>query len=216
MAVWRRGLARSEAIDDSLGAAATLDNIGAAFARLSLFDSATVYLERAAALATTVGDLRVQANALAEIAGVREAADDIAGARAEYGRALALRQRIGDTRGLAADYNNLGLLAERVGDLSVARAQFDATLTLNRRDGRDDAGRDECGQHRGLESRAGIFARASAFYREALATWRKEASDGGRAPTHCVARASSSSAWRLYTKARTELSEAIGLAVPAW
>ena len=208
IAVWRRALARSEAIDDSVGAAAALGNVGAAYARLSLFDSATVYLGRAAALATTVGDLRVQANALAEIAGVREAADDIAGARVEYGRALALRQRIGDTRGLAADYNNLGLLAERVGDLSVARAQFDAALTLNRRDGRDDAAATNLVNIAGLESRAGNFARASAFYREALATWRNserwpDAADALRGLGQLELRRGD------YTKARTELSEAI-------
>src|SRR5437016_5820955 len=97
-------------------------------------------LDRTRALATAVGDLRVEANAVGALAGAREERGDLSAARADYVHALALRDRIGDTRGSAADHNNLGLLAQRLGDLEEARRQFDSALVLNRRDGRGEVG----------------------------------------------------------------------------
>jgi CHAT domain-containing protein len=172
IAAWRRALARASAIDDSTGSAATLGNMGAAYARLDRLDSAATYLGRAITLAAVVGDRRVEANALAERAGVRESRDDLTGARDDYSQALALHERIGDTRGLAADYNNLGLLAVRIGDLEGAREQFEAALALNTREGRDVIAATNLVNLAGLDSRTGNFARAEASYRHALTTWR--------------------------------------------
>jgi CHAT domain-containing protein/tetratricopeptide (TPR) repeat protein len=170
--IWRRAIARARAISDTAGVAATSGNIGAAFARLSQLDSASVYLGRARTLAMRVGDFQVQANAVAELAGVSEAHDDIAGARDGYASALALRERTGDTRGLAADYNNLGLLAERLGDLDGAKRRFEEALDLNRREGRDVVAATNLVNLAGLASLSGDFARGTAYYHEALDTWR--------------------------------------------
>src|SRR4029079_305435 len=170
--IWRRALARATSIRDTVGGAATSGNIGAALARLNQFDSASAYLDRARRLATRVGDFQVQANAIAELAGIREARGDISGARDGYANALALRERYRDTRGLAADYNNLGLLAERSGDVDGARRQFEEALELNRRDGRDVVAATNLVNLAGLASLTGDFARGAAFYRSALATWR--------------------------------------------
>jgi CHAT domain-containing protein/tetratricopeptide (TPR) repeat protein len=172
IAIWRRALARANAIGDSASAAATAGNIGAAYARLGRTDSATAYLGRARALSSAVGDMRVEANTLAELAGLREVQDDPTAARDGYARAIALRQRTGDTRGLAADYNNLGLLAERVGDPDGARGQFEAALALNRREGRDVVAATNLVNLAGLDAESGDFAHAAELYREALATWR--------------------------------------------
>ena len=124
-------------------------------------------------LALAVGDIRVQANAIAELAGVSESRDDIAGARQYYAQAIALRTRIGDSRGLASDYNNLAGLAQDAGDFDGARRQLEAALAINRRDGRAEVAATNLVNLAGLASLTGDFGRAVSLYREALATWRE-------------------------------------------
>ena len=172
ISVWRRALARTRAIHDTAGIATVSGNIGAGLLAEGRLDSAVVYLERARALATAVGDVRTQANAVVALAGVSEDRGDLAAARQRYAEARALQDRIGDTRGMAAGYNNLGLLAQRVGDLDEARRQFEAALALNRRDGRDEVAATNLVNLAGLASLAGDFARAEQLYQDALATWR--------------------------------------------
>ena len=170
--LWRRALARATAIADTVGMAATLGNIGSAWSRLGRLDSASAYLDRSRSLAALVGDVRVEANAVAELAGVSEQRDELSAARAGYARALALRERIGDTRGLAADYNNLGLLAQHVGDLDESRRQFEAALALNQREGREEVAATNLVNLAGLASGRGEFARAESLYLHALSVWR--------------------------------------------
>src|SRR5213593_1828554 len=172
MRMWRRALARATAIDDSAGQAALAGNIGAGFLADAQLDSSKAWLERARALSRSVGDVRVEANAVGTLAGVSEDRGDWSGARDLYAQALVLRQRIGDSRGVAADYNNLGLLAQRLGDLEEARRQFEAALALNRRDGRADVAATNLVILAGLASLAGDFAQADAQYRDALAIWQ--------------------------------------------
>ncbi len=167
--IWRRSLSRSAAIPDTAGMAATLGNIGAGFSRDDQPDSAETYLERCRTLALAVGDIRVQANAISELAGVSESRDDVAGARQYYAQAIALRNRIGDSRGLASDYNNLAGLAQDAGDFDGARQQLEAALAINRRDGRADVAATNLVNLAGLASLTGDFARAVSLYREALA-----------------------------------------------
>ena len=121
--IWRRALARVTPIDDTAGVAGLLGNIGAGLLAESRVDTAVTYLDRARLLASSVGDTRVEANAVGALAGVSEDRGDLAAAQAGYVRALALRERIGDTRGAAADHNNLGLLAQTGGDLDEAHRQ---------------------------------------------------------------------------------------------
>lgn len=206
--VWRRALGRSTAIGDSAGAAATSGNIGAAFARLDRLDSASKYLERARRLAEQIRDRQVDANAIAELAGIQERRGDLAGARAQYAAAIALRERVGDTRGMAADDNNLGLLAERGGDLREAARRFDEALTLNRRDGRDAVAATNLVNLAGLASVAGDFERGAEMYREALDVWRtrgelSEAADAWRGLGQLESRRGD------YTAARADLQEAV-------
>src|SRR5207249_3204712 len=172
IAIWRRALSRALTIPDTAGAAAALGNIGAGFLNEGRLDSAQTDLERSRALASGIGDIRVEANAVGTLAGVSGDRGDLAGARDGYVRALALRERIGDTRGVAADRNNLGLLAQHVGDQDEARRQFEAALALNRRDGRDEVAATNLVNLAGLASLAGDFARAEQLYQDALATWR--------------------------------------------
>lgn len=171
--IWRRALAMARAIPDSAGTAAALGNIGAGFAQDDQPDSAAIYLHQARALAASIGDIRVEANATAELAGLDAGSGNIAGARDAYDHAIALRQRIGDSRGLAADYNNLAQLALDAGDPDEARRQLEAALTINRRDGRPEVAATNLVNLADLSSAAGDFALAEARYREALAVWRR-------------------------------------------
>jgi CHAT domain-containing protein/tetratricopeptide (TPR) repeat protein len=171
--IWRRALAQAAAIDDSASMAATLGNIGAGLSRDARSDSAAVYLERSRLLAVALGDVRVEANALSELAGVSENRDDVEGARQSYARAITLRTRIGDSRGVASDYNNLAGLARAAGDLDEARRLLEAALAINRRDGRAEVAATNLVNLAGLASLAGDFAHGEARYRDALATWRE-------------------------------------------
>jgi CHAT domain-containing protein len=170
--IWRRAFARAAAIDDSAGMGAALGNIGSAFLAEDRLDSAETYLARARVLAVSIGDIRVEANAVLGLAGVSDERGDLGAARDRIAQALSLGERIGDTRGAAAGLNNLGELAQRVGDLDEARRQFEAALALNRRDGRDDVAATNLVNLAGLASLAGDFGRAETLYRDALATWR--------------------------------------------
>ncbi len=171
IAVWRQALARARTIPDSAGIAALLGNIGAALARESRADSALDHLTRARQFAESAGDLRVTANAVSELAGLSEARDDVAGARAQYARVIELRGRIGDSRGLAADYNNIASLSRAAGDADNARRQLEAALAINRRAGRAGAMATNLVNLAGLAAAVGAFGRADADYREALALW---------------------------------------------
>lgn len=171
IAIWRRALAASTAVGDTAGIAAALGNIGAGLARDGDADSAESCLARARALAAELGDMRVEANASGELAGLNEVRDPAAAAR-YYGRALELSRRIGDWRGVAAHYNNLAALAQGAGDLDGARRYLDSALALNRREGRAENAATNLVNLAGLASTDGDFSRAESLYASALGTWR--------------------------------------------
>ncbi|HET7038339.1 MAG TPA: CHAT domain-containing protein, partial [Gemmatimonadales bacterium] len=170
--VWRRAWSSAVGAGDTAGMAAILGNIGAGYSTEGDWDSAAAYLERARSLATSVGHLQVEANAVGILADLSLERGDLAAAREGQLRALALRRRIGDTRGVAAAHNQLGLLARDVGDLAEARRQFDTALASNRREGRDEVAATNLVNLAGLASLNGDFSRADRLYRDALATWR--------------------------------------------
>ena len=172
IAVWRRALARAQLIADTAGIAATLGNIGAAFARNQKLDSAGSYLDRARRLAAGIGDHRTEANALSELAGLSEQRSDAAAARQQYAAALALHERIGDVRGLASDHNNLAGLAQAAGDFVEAQRQLETALAINRRANQPQYAATNLVNLATLAMLAGDFGRAEKLYREALATWR--------------------------------------------
>lgn len=172
VAIWRRALAGSTAVVDTAGMAAVLGNIGAALARSGADDSAEAYLSRARTLAAAIGDIRVEANATGELAGVNEGRDPAAAIR-DYRKAAALRARIGDSRGLAADYNNLAGMARQSGDLDEAERYLDSALTLNRREGRPEDAATNLVNLAAIAILEGDFSRAEALYSTALATWRE-------------------------------------------
>ena len=106
IAIWRLALARAMTARDTALAGAVTGNMGAGFYRQNQLDSADTYLRRAIELARSVGDRRVEANAVTALGAVSEARGDLAAARSRYTAALSLHEELGDTRGLAADRNN--------------------------------------------------------------------------------------------------------------
>ncbi len=178
--LWRQALSASRAAGDTSAIAGTLDNISAGLIRLGRLDSAAVYMSRARSLASSVGDLRVEANIAGHQADLSAQRGDLARARRQYSDASALRRRIGDSRGIAADHNNLGLIAQSTGDLKEAQAQFETALALNRAERRAEAAATNIANLAELASLRGDFAVAALHYRNALASWR-EAGDAAEA-----------------------------------
>ena len=171
--IWNRAIPVYRALRDTAGMAATLDNIGAGYVELGRPDNAERYLQQARRLASAVGDLRVQANAIGHLADLAAERGATADARAGYAQSRILRERIGDDRGVAADLNNLGLLAQEFGDNGEARRQFEAALAINRAKGRPEVAATNLVNLAGLAAVEGEFTKAVALYRDALAIWRQ-------------------------------------------
>ncbi|HET8635049.1 MAG TPA: CHAT domain-containing protein [Gemmatimonadales bacterium] len=173
IAIWRRAYGTSRAIADTAGMAAALGNIGAGFARDGEADSAGAALATAQHLAASVGDIRVEGNATAELAGLSEEQGDLGAATRYYERAVELRRLIGDSRGQASDYNNLAGLSRSAGDFDGARRQLEQALALNRADGRDDAVAINQTNLAALAMLSGDFERAERLQRDAVAVWQR-------------------------------------------
>src|SRR5437667_273135 len=157
--IWQRALTRAATNGDSAGMAALLGNIGAGLLEDGQLDSATTYLERARALATAVGDLRVEANAVGALAGAREERGDLSVARHGLGQ---LELRRGDypaaaiaLREALAIYARTGPVAE---ELAVRRDLAGAlAATGDLQSARDELSR---AQRRADSTRAPPAARA--------------------------------------------------------
>lgn len=181
LTLWREALRRSSAMNDSAGVAAALGNIGAGLYRLSELDSAVSYLDRARALADSVGDRRTAVNALNTLGSVAKERGDLRRAQVMYSRALDLRARIGDMRGAAADHNNLGLLSAELGEIDEARTHYEEALTLSRRHGHDEPAAAALLNLGNAASVEGEYAEAARRYGGALAINRASGNEGDAA-----------------------------------
>lgn len=173
MTLWRESLRRARSLDDPAAIAPGLLSIGAGFYRLAQFDSATIYLKRAEALALRIGDRRTTGNAIGILASVSKDQGEMSAAVVLYRRAAAVRARSGDTRGTAADENNLGLIAQQRGDFGEATASYERALEINRRDKRPALVALNLSNLAGIATSNGEYPRAESLYQEALALHRK-------------------------------------------
>ena len=210
IAIWKRGLAPARSIGDSAGMAALLGNVGAGWIDEQRFDSAETYLQRARSIGASLGDHRVEANALTMLAALREEQGNADGARAYYARSIEIHERIGDARGLAANHNNLGTLAHAAGDFPAARREYERALAINRRLGDDDHAATNLVNLAALAGLDGDFARAESLYRDALATWR-ESGQWSRVAAALFDLALLELRRGDYREARTALLDALGL-----
>jgi tetratricopeptide (TPR) repeat protein len=135
---WRESLVLLEVLDDTVGVARSLGNIGAGYYGAGQLDSAAVYYERSHELALAAGDFVAAANALTVLALLSKDAGDLAAAGSLGLRALGMHERVGAVRPAGFDHHNLGLVALALGDLEGARQEFEAALEISRRTGRQD------------------------------------------------------------------------------
>jgi len=168
MLLWASALKNAKRSGDPAAAGPVYVSIAGGWYRLSEFDSALVFLNRAKAVYTTVGDIRTGANALGILASIYKDTGKPELALSTYARATALRQKCGDTRGIAADQNNIGLIARERRDLKRATEAFGIALKLNQRDGRRALAGLNLSNLAALASDAGNFSRADSLYEAAL------------------------------------------------
>jgi CHAT domain-containing protein/Tfp pilus assembly protein PilF len=173
LALWHASVRTAASVRYQTGIAAALGNLGAGFYLAGDPDSATIYLERAAAAALSIRDYRTAANALGTLGSVAKDAGDLARASRLYTRASRLRKAVGDTRGIAADLNNVGMVAERSGDLAAATESYRRALAINRTYGRELPAATNLVNLGNVASLEGRYAEADTSYHEALATYRR-------------------------------------------
>ena len=174
MRILRDALRRSEALADTSGIAAALNGVGVAFQNSQEYDSAAVYLTRAAGFAEPVGDLRMWGGALLNLGNVRWRQGDMRGASELFGRARKLFERTGDAAGLRTTHNSLGLVAWTSGDLAGARGAFEAGLALSRSTSDEEGAALFLSNLGGVAAEEGGYAEAIVHLREAISIYRKQ------------------------------------------
>ncbi len=168
LALWRESLERHEALDDTVGVARSLGNIGAAFYALGDLDGSRTYYEESRQLALETGDFAAAANGLTMLATIDKETGDLPRAAERYLRALEMHQRIGALRSVAADRHNLGLLALSTGDLPAAKREFEAAIEVSRRTGYMDDEADHLSSLADVLMAEGQYAGADRLLKRAL------------------------------------------------
>jgi non-specific serine/threonine protein kinase len=128
-----RALGIRRAINDQLGVASSLHNLGLALRDGGDLDASVRYLEEAARLFEELGDPRMVASALGYLGQIAAQRGDLAASDAAQRRALDLSRETGDERGVAAALHDLGGNARRRGDLVGAMGYFRECLESRRR-----------------------------------------------------------------------------------
>lgn len=135
LALWRLSRHKASLIDDSVGIARALGNIGAAYRSAGEPDSAVAYLEMASAAAAAAGDQRTTAFASINLANVYADAHDFRRATELYEVAIASHERTGNFRGLASAEHNLALILLGFGDFDGASRRLIRAREVNLRHG---------------------------------------------------------------------------------
>jgi len=166
--LWRLSLEGVERLDDTVGIARTLGNIGAGHYGAGRLDSAAVYYERSRQLAFATGDFLTAANALNVLATLSRDAADLPRAGSLYLQALDMHERVGAVRAAGYDHHNLGLLALTLGDLDVARLELETAIDLSRQTGHMDDAADHLSSLADVLMAGGEYAEAEATLLRAL------------------------------------------------
>lgn len=169
---WLASRANAISARDSFGLAATLGNLGAAFALLGRPDSALTLLRQSERVATHLRDWHTLGNTLSALGALERGRGNLDGALVLFQRAAALRVRSGDDRGAAADENNLGLIAEGQGDDGAARSFYLSARRKNDAAGRHSPAATNLANLGALEASLGNLTEAIQYYRQALARHR--------------------------------------------
>ena len=122
--------ATARRLDDQLGLAAALTELGAVRRLTGDFPGAVGDQQTALALCEELGDRLGQANALAELGAVRWATSDYPGATRDQAAALNLYRELGDRHGQANALTELGAVRRLTGDYLGAVRDQEMALAL--------------------------------------------------------------------------------------
>lgn len=184
LALWRKSLVLLEVLDDTVGVARSLGNIGAGYYGAGQLDSASVYYERSRELALASGDFVAVANALTMLASLSKDTGELGQAGDLYLRALGMHARVGAIRSAGADHHNLGLVALTLGDLEGARREFEAAIEISRRTGRLDDEADHLSSLADAMIAGGQYGEAEVTLARALSLARSTGNRVGEAGGH--------------------------------
>jgi tetratricopeptide (TPR) repeat protein/transcriptional regulator with XRE-family HTH domain len=160
-------------IDDRLGQAGALADLGDMQTLSGAYPAATSSHEQALELYRGLGDILGEANALNRLGTVQQAAGDRRTATTNLTRALELHRALGDRLGEANDLNQLGVVQHETGAYQLAAASHEQALELRRLLG------DELGEalalYRlgGVQQATGNYQAATASLHQALDLHRK-------------------------------------------
>jgi DNA-binding SARP family transcriptional activator/tetratricopeptide (TPR) repeat protein len=122
----------SRLLDDRLGLAVALTDLGAIQRMADDYEGAAESLQRALELARELGDSQSEANALIERGSVSWLTDDYQAATEDLGRALELAERLGDRLGLVHALCERGTVLRLSGDCPGAADSLERALKLAR------------------------------------------------------------------------------------
>lgn len=105
---------------------------GQAFNAKGEGEAARPVLEQALALASEMGDKRIEADCLRELGNVANRMCNYDAAVSLYRQSLALARELGDSRGESATLNNFATVEWELGDLTAAQAHYEQALGLYR------------------------------------------------------------------------------------
>ena len=126
----KAALALSQALEDRLGMAHTLNNLGCEALELDELAYADMVWQESLRLYREFGDQRGLANVLDNLGELAQRHGDYKQAGQLHEESLALHRVIGDVRGIAVNLNNLGNTLCAVGDYGKAAALFRESLLL--------------------------------------------------------------------------------------
>lgn len=187
-------LQASRHLDDPIGVARALTDLGWTCWRQGYYEHAAVHSEQAVAVAGTAGDQYNEARALNTLGNVAWRRRDHGAAQACFEKALALSRASGNRVGEAHVLGNLGRILESTGNCTAAGEHLDAALALHRTLGNQ---RGEalvlnylgqiCRSHDRLDEARDHHRRAGELYR-ALGNFSDEATAlNGLGETECAA-----------------------------
>jgi len=119
-------------LGDTMGVAASLNNLGNVAQYQGDYDRAQILHQESLALRRELGDRWGVAGSLSNLANVAGEQGDVSEALTLLEDGLALRREIGDTEGIALTLGNLGVLARYQGDHTRATTYLEESLALRR------------------------------------------------------------------------------------
>jgi tetratricopeptide (TPR) repeat protein len=147
------------------------------------WDQSLLWLSRINERATSLGDLRTQANALLNIATIHSNRGNFNNAETEVTESLKLFQKLGNRAGEAAALSSLGSIETELGNFDIARDHLERSLAIRKEIGDDSEIADSLLAIGNLETDLGHYGQGTYFSRQALFLIDRNPDKGNRAAT---------------------------------